>query len=124
VTQLLFAPTLARSRHGGASITFTVTRAGRTTFFVLLARRGEHKGGMCLRPAGLAPVAPGLRCTRWVPIGRFARANRVGSNSFLFTGLAGKPLAPGRYTLEAVPSAGGLTGASASAQFTITPTRR
>jgi hypothetical protein len=117
---------LVRGRHGrgGARITFTATRAGRVTFFVLRSMPGIRKGGMCLQPAAHAPVTPRLRCTRSLPIGHFARANGIGSNGINFTGLPGRTLAPGRYALEAVPTAAGLAGASVSTTFTVVPARR
>jgi hypothetical protein len=58
------------------------------------------------------------RCT---VLGRFRHTDHPGINRPRFSGrLAGKPLAPGRYTIVAVAAAGATTSRPARARFEVT----
>jgi len=106
--------TVARHRRAavGATVTYTDTRAGSTTFTIakyVRARCGRRRRGHHARS-----------CLRRVVLGHFARQDSAGVNSFRLTGrLHGHRLAPARYLLTATPQSGlGARGAG-SAHFQI-----
>jgi CSLREA domain-containing protein len=130
VTGLSFAPrtfraapkgppaTAAKARIG-SKVSFTLNMAASVRFTVqkqLPGRRG--KGGRCVKPTRSNRKA--RKCTRLVARGSFTRTGAGGTNSFRFSGrLRGKKLAPGRYRMVALPTAGGKSGKKASAAFRI-----
>jgi hypothetical protein len=105
----------------GATITYTDSAAARTTFTVLHAVPGVRSGRRCVAPPKHGTGRGTLHaCTRSVATGHFTRADVAGANRFRFTGrVRRQALRPGRYTLSAVPKAGGLSGRPATARFRI-----
>ena len=105
--------------RGGATVTYTLTRAARVRFSVERLLDGRRRAGRCRNPK----QAPrGRRCRRRVPArGTFTHAGAAGVNTFRFTGrLAGKALTPGGYRLIAEPiAADGSRGTRRSAAFKI-----
>jgi hypothetical protein len=62
----------------------------------------------------------GKRCVRWVVSGRFTHADKVGLNSFHFSGrVYGRKLKPGRYRLRARPRFAGPDGKAIEVRFRI-----
>jgi hypothetical protein len=97
------------ARGTGASISYRDSQPASTMFTVLRARRGVRRGTSCVKPR--TPTTTSRRCTRYVKVGSFRHADRLGTNRFRFTGRVGRhKLRPGRYRLKAVPRFGGQNG--------------
>ena len=109
---------IGRGGATGATVSYTASRAARTTFTVLRAHPGRRSGrGRCVAPTR---AAHGARCVRYVRIGTFTHADRVGPNTFHFSGrVSGRTLALGAYRLRAVARADASAGPAVSAPFRI-----
>jgi subtilisin family serine protease len=114
-------PTIAR--RGGAVLSYTDSEPSVTQFTIRTTELGVRDArGRCVRPRGSTPRAfpRSSRCTRYPLIGSFSRRDRIGRNSFHFSGrVAGHTLAPRSYRLRALPTFAGQTGTSASARFRV-----
>jgi hypothetical protein len=111
----------AKRRHYGTTVSYTVNEAALLLVTVgrgQVGRRG--KGGRCVALTRKNRTA--RHCTRLIMLrGSFTVSGRAGRNRFHFTGrLRGRRLAPGRYRLQATPTAGGKRGRTAAAAFRIT----
>jgi hypothetical protein len=112
-----FARRHAPRRPVGTTVTYTDSRAARTTLTVLEPIRGVRRGHSC-RPA--ARGRHGARCTLYRALGHATHADAAGANRLRFSGrLNGRKLAPGSYRLSLTPRAGSLTGGTVSAGFRI-----
>ena len=82
---------------------------------------GTRVGGRCVTRHGRGDKhAP--RCTLLLAVARLTRVDSPGANRVRLTGrFAGKALPPGRYALQAVATASGLTSRRVSARFQILP---
>jgi uncharacterized delta-60 repeat protein len=101
----------------GAQVSYENTQAATTMLTVLKPARGARYKGNCVKPSRRRH---GKRCTRWVAVGRFPHADKVGLNSFHFTGrVYGRKLKPGRYRLRARPRFAGPAGAAIEVGFRI-----
>jgi hypothetical protein len=109
------------NRPIGATISYSDTQAARSTFTVLLASSGVTKRRRCVKPPRRNRGNQAGRCTRDVALGSVTHADSAGRNRLHFAGFRGRKLAPGRYLLDATPSANGRTGATVSIAFTIIP---
>jgi CSLREA domain-containing protein len=92
----------------GTTISYTDSEAVTTTFTVQHRTSGVRKGKSCVAaPKRKAKTRP-KPCTRYVAVkGRFSHHDRVGANSFSWTGaLDGKALPAARYRLIARPASG------------------
>ena len=77
------------------------TAAVTTLFTVFRRERGVMHRHRCMKPSR---GRHGRACVRWVVQGRLTHADKVGLNSFHFTGrVSGHRLRPGRYRLRARP---------------------
>ena len=107
------------ARTHGARVTFRLDIAARVGFTVQQSLPGRRQdNGRCVRPTGANRGAKS--CRRILTFGSFTVAGRAGANGFHFTGRAnGQQLAPGSYTLVAVPSASRKKGNKSSVSFRI-----
>lgn len=108
----------AKRKSRGMTITYTDTQAAVSSFSVLLPRSGVVKRGKCVTSKGKV-AKHAKRCTRSQVIGKFAHADRAGTNRFAFTAVTVLQLAPHRYLLDATPNAHGGTGKTVRTAFTI-----
>lgn len=111
--------TIAINRRTGATISYRDTQAARSTFTILLAQPGVRKGALCVKPSRRSRSTHQPQCSRYVALGSFTHADRAGHNQLQFAGLSGRKLAPGRYRLDATPTANGQTGRTISVVFTV-----
>jgi uncharacterized delta-60 repeat protein len=108
----------ARGRRTGTTVRYSDAQASTTTFTVLKSARGVRRGRRCVKPR--RGGRHGKRCTRLVSLGSFRHHDVAGANHFRFTGRVRRHrLAPGRYTLRAVPRFGGVGGRAAITHFRI-----
>ena len=107
------------ARRHGARVTFRLDIAARVGFTVQQSLPGRRQdNGRCVRPTRANRGAKS--CRRILTFGSFPVAGRAGANGFHFTGRAnGQQLAPGSYTLVAVPSASHKKGNKSSVSFRI-----
>jgi hypothetical protein len=110
---------VAINRRTGATISYRDTQAARSTFTIRLAQPGVLKGALCMKPSRRGRSTHRVQCSRYVALGSFTHADRAGRNRFQFAGLSGRKLAPGRYRLDATPTAHDQTGRTVSAVFTV-----
>ena len=108
------------ARKPGTVVSFTLSLGARVTFMaqhLVTGRRGAH--GKCV--ARTHRNRKKKRCTRILSVsGSFSVTGVPGSNRLRFTGrLKHHALAAGRYRLFATPRAGGTTGKTARASFTV-----
>jgi hypothetical protein len=105
-----------------SSVTYSDSKAARRRFRVFKLEQGYRIGkGPCTRLPAPGPAPKHSHpCTRDVVKGSFSRDDRVGSNSFDFSGrVSGHQLSTGSYELDATPKLGILTGKTVSAKFEI-----
>jgi subtilisin-like proprotein convertase family protein len=119
-------PTIVTKRRreaGGAVVSYEDSAAAAMSALVLRPIPGRRVGGRCVRAT--AANLTKRECTRYRRLGRISHADVPGRNRFRFSGrLAGKPLPPGSYWLEAAAWAtSGLKSAPVRAAFTILPPR-
>jgi hypothetical protein len=95
--------------HGGAKVTYTLSKAGTVTFTVLKKTTGRRVGTTCRRPT--KKNRKRKHCPLYVRVtGSFTHAGKQGANSFRFSGrLKGRKLAPGSYRLAAKPAGSKVT---------------
>jgi hypothetical protein len=110
---------VAINRRTGATISYRDTQAARSTFTILLAQPGIRKGALCVKPSRRNRSTHQLQCSRYAALGSFTHDDRAGRNQFQFAGLSGHKLAPGRYRLDATPTAHERTGRTISAVFKV-----
>lgn len=114
---------LARTskRRRGATISYTDTEKGLTTFTVLSRRSGFRAGRSCVAKRPRHHKGKQRRCTRYVKLGSFTHADIAGANHFHFTGRGnGRPLRTGPYRLQAVArNAAGQASRSRAVNFQI-----
>jgi hypothetical protein len=114
-----FGPSVARVRYG-TTVSYSGSRAATTTLTVLQAQPGVKRGGKCVAPPRRPTKHKLARCTRTVVLGSFTHGDVAGLNRFRFTGrVSHHALKPGRYTLRATASVGGLNGQPVQASFRI-----
>jgi N-acetylneuraminic acid mutarotase len=108
-----------KKRKTGATVSYTDTHAGTTTFAVLRTAKGRRVKGRCVKPT--RKNRKGKRCKRTLKIGTFTHVDHAGANHFHFTGrVGGHTLNPGTYRLSAVPrNSAGKTGRPVSRNFRI-----
>jgi hypothetical protein len=108
-------------RRRGATISYTDTEKGLTTFTVLSPRRGFRAGRSCVAKRPRQHRRKQLRCTRYVKLGSFTHADLAGANHFHFTGrVNGRSLRIGPYRLQAVArNASGQASPSRAINFQI-----
>jgi hypothetical protein len=115
-------PTIAATRRksSGTTIAYRDSLAATTSFTVLRSMAGVRRGRRCVAPPRHRSAHSKLkRCTRLVATAGFAHNDRAGTNRLRFSGRAhGRRLAPGSYTLVAIPKLG-VVGQAATAHFTI-----
>ena len=115
-------PVSAHSKRG-AVVRYTLNQAATVRFTIeqqLPSRKtGKGKHARCVAPTARNRTAP--RCVRIILLrGSVSISGRSGANAFRLTGrLAAKTLPTGAYTLSATPTAGGLTGNTASVAFRV-----
>jgi hypothetical protein len=108
-----------KPKKTGATVSYTDSQAGTTTFTVLQKQPGrKNSQGVCARPPRKSHGKP---CTRTVRIGSFTHTDSTGANSFRFSGrVNGHRLKPGGYQLQAVArGAAGLTSRPAATGFGV-----
>jgi hypothetical protein len=120
---LRLSPATLRFGHG-ATITYTNSLAGRTTFTVQRRTRGLRAAGRGKRCGAIPRRRPkGARsCTRWVTVsGSFGHADAAGRNTVRWNGkLRGRALRTGSYRLVATAvSSAGVAGAAVSRTFAV-----
>ena len=108
---------VSRNRSTGATVSYTDTQAATSRFALLVARAGAWPS--CIKPVTQQAASRTRRCLRYRSLGSFVHADRAGTNRFRFTGLHGHKLAPGRYRLEATPTAQDQAGTTVSTMFTV-----
>lgn len=103
----------------GATVSYTASSASTTTFIVARQAPGRRSGKRCVKPT--KQNARARACKRYLRVkGSFKRVDKVGANSFRFTGrVGGKSLPKGRYRLTARPVLGSTAGKAAVAAFRI-----
>ena len=110
----------------GATVTYSQSQAGRTTFSIAQARTGRMRSGRCTWVTRANRRA--RPCTRYMTLSAgFARAATAGVNRFELTGrLDGHALPAAEYRLAATPyGSDGRAGTPATAPFQILrPARR
>ncbi|MFL5883766.1 MAG: lactonase family protein [Thermoleophilaceae bacterium] len=112
--------TTAGRRKTGAAIAYRDSRPATTTFAVQRPTTGVLKGRRCASASARAVRRAKKRCTRYVVVGSFVHRDRAGVNRLHFSGrLRGRELAPGRYSLVAVPRLAGRAGATVTTRFSI-----
>jgi hypothetical protein len=104
---------------GGATITYTLSRAANLSFKVLVSEPGTKQGRRCVKRSHTSAGARARRCTRVVTLARFSGRGHAGSNRLRFGAGVWRKLAAGRYRLEVTPSANGQTGKTVTAPFTV-----
>lgn len=120
-----FATRAKGSRHKGrrrtsSQISYFDTQRARSTLTVFRQRPGIRKHRKCVAAARHARVRRSARCTRSTAVGSFTRTDRVGRNTFTFSGvLHGHHLPAGTYRLSVTPVAFGKTGRTRSIGFKI-----
>jgi hypothetical protein len=130
ITGLRLSPRAFRAAASGASVKTAAARTGTRVsyaldvpasvrFTVTRSSRGRSVGGHCV--AATARNRGHGACTLLTSMrGGFGRRRSAGSDRFTFTGrLAGSALKPGRYSLQATPTAGGRTGRPARIAFRV-----
>jgi hypothetical protein len=117
ITPSRFLATVASSRRAsGATISYVAARAGRTRLEILRAHR-TMRWAKARRHRSSKRSAS---CTRYVLVGKFTHADRVGMNRLRFAGRpAGRPLAPGAYLLTARPMVQGQADKTLTLSFWI-----
>jgi hypothetical protein len=109
------------SARRGATLSYAVREAARTTFVVQRVLRGYVVGRACALRAPRRHARHPRRCSRDVTLGSFAHASRVHLVRLRFTGrLNGRALSPGRYRLVALARSGGGGGATGRAAIGFT----
>ncbi len=104
----------ARRRAAGAIVSYRVNVAAKVRFAVV---KGGARGSSCSRRTG--HHRKHTSCPR-TALGTFTQTAKAGVNRFRFTGhVGGAKLAPGAYTIQATPTAGGRSGKRAIATFRI-----
>lgn len=108
----------AAKRRYGTKINWRDTRAGTTTFTVLIPVAGRRQGHSCKKPS--KANKRGKKCTFLRAVGEFTHSDAAGANSLRFSGrLHGRKLARGSYSLRAVPHDAAGNGKGATKAFTI-----
>lgn len=113
-------PTAKTRSHGrGATIRYTDSEAGTTTFTIDALRAGRLAGTTCEKPG--RHNRRSRRCTYMVALGSFTHADTAGANTFVLTGrLDGRALPAGTYELSGVPGNANGAGAAITQRFRIT----
>jgi hypothetical protein len=93
-----------RSRRlRGATISYTDSETGLTTFTVMRPSKGFRSGRSCLAKRPRPQKGKPRRCTRYIRLGSFTHSDTAGANHFHFTGRVNRrPLRVGPYRLEAI----------------------
>jgi subtilisin family serine protease len=109
--------------HTGATVTYTDTQPALAQFTLLAPAPGvRNSSHHCVAPPRHAHGHRRLkRCTRHVVVGRFARIDHAGFNSFHFSGgiPGGATLRPGSYLLRVQPALEGREGLAVTAGFQV-----
>jgi len=107
-------------RKTGTTISYRSSDRGKTLFRVYRALPGFRRGSKCVASA---PKGSRKRCTRFLKVrGSFRHKDRAGRNRFRFTGRVGRrTLQPGKYRLDAAPTAARRKGRKVSSRFRIKP---
>ena len=115
---------LKRSRHrlgSSASIRYVLSKPATVTLTFAQARRGMLVGTRCKTPPRRGIPRGRRRCTRWVGVpGVLIRQAQAGAAKLRFGGWVGRrPLARGRYRVQALPSDGGPAAQPQRAGFRV-----
>ncbi len=108
----------ARPKHGkakgrtGTTISYADSLTATTTLVILKQNRGVRHHGRCVKRAR---HSRGSGCSLLSRVMTFTHNDHAGANTVPFN----RHLAPGRYLLEATPLAGGISGRTVSASFTV-----
>jgi hypothetical protein len=90
-------------RPRGATISYTDSETGLTTFTVMSPSKGFRSGRSCLAKRPRHRKGKQRRCTRYIKLGSFTHPDTAGANHFHFTGrVKGRPLRVGSYRLQAI----------------------
>jgi hypothetical protein len=108
-----------RAGRTGATISYTDTKAARSTFTVLARQAGIKVHGRCVAPSRHRSGRHATRCSYYKRVGTFTHTDVAGHNSFRFVRLRGHRLTPGKHRLDATPRAGGLVGRTISVTFVV-----
>jgi hypothetical protein len=107
----------------GVKITYTDSRAARSTLTILRLESGVRKGKRCVKPPARR-TRHLAHCLRLVAVGSFVHNDRVGHTTLHFTGLAHHALVPGSYRLQVTPrDRRGWTGKTVSVSFVVRRSR-
>jgi uncharacterized repeat protein (TIGR01451 family) len=118
VTKLKLKPK-SFSASAGTQVSYKLNTAAKTTFSVQKPASGIKSGGKCVKPPK-SPPAGAKKCTRYVSIGSFKRADSAGAHSFHFNAKAkGKTLKAGPYRLQAVARNKSGAGKPAAVGFKV-----
>lgn len=111
----------ARNKVRGSTVKYHDSETAATSFLVQRSLRGYRAGRRCLARRPTHQHGKPHRCTLFVRVGSFTRADSVGLNHFHFTGrITGKPLRVGNYRLQAVArNASGQKSRTVTVSFRI-----
>jgi hypothetical protein len=122
VSKLKVTPARFRAppKHGrangkaGTTFSYADSSAATTTLVIFRELGGIKRHGRCLKRTGQARAT---KCTRLRTVAKITHADRMGVNRVRFS----RHLAPGSYRLEITPHAGGESGRTLAASFTVKP---
>jgi hypothetical protein len=116
-------PAIGSLRVSGGKISYALTAGATVELRLAKGAAGRKTGGKCVRPTRRNARKP--RCTRFVPLGRaFSGGGNVGANTVALPKRNGKRLGAGSYRLTVTARGAAGKRVSATARFTIAPTRR
>jgi CSLREA domain-containing protein len=106
-------------RRTGATISYTDSRAARTTFRLFAPLAGVSTKAGCVKPPRHRPKHA-RRCTRYMAIAGFSHNDLAGPNRLHFSGVfRHQPLPAASYRLQARPTLGRLVGRVRTISFRI-----
>ena len=102
----------------GSAITYSLSKPASVRIDIARLAPGRRSAGRCVVPRRRLRRSP--RCTMVIPQGTLTREGAAGTNRLFFTGRVGnRPLAPARYRLTVVATAGGKASRTRAVTFTI-----
>jgi hypothetical protein len=111
----------AAAVRAATRVSYTLNKGARVRFTIQRRDHGRAVGGRCVEQRSSNRGRTG--CGRFVTVGgSFTRSRLAGKDRFTFTGrVGGRALKPGRYRLEAIPTADGRAGTPGHASFRVAP---